>query len=269
MSTEKGVSTGRQDLFTLAPRNLAEAMDYAKLIADTEMVPKDYRGKPGNVLVAVQMGAEIGLAPMQAIQNIAVINGRPSLWGDAVLALVTASPECSDIVEVDDGNVATCTIKRRGKSDVVRSFSMSDAKLAGLAGKAGPWTQYPARMRQMRARSFAVRDAFPHLLKGISIAEEAMDIPRDITPADQRQQKIENRETQNYPESDFEKNFAGWEAAIKAGKLSADGVIARVESKGKLSDEMKKKIQDCEIIEAETDDQFFEDYDNAQEGEQE
>jgi len=237
-------ATGRQDLFTLAPRNLAEAMEYAKLIADTDMVPKDFRGKPGNILVAVQMGAELGLPPTQAIQNVAVINGRPALWGDAVLALVTASAECLDVIETDDGQTATCTVKRRNKSDVVRTFSMADAKLAGLAGKQGPWTQYPARMRQMRARSFAVRDAFPHLLRGISVAEEVMDIPqtpRDVTPAQQARTEI-----QEYPAEAFNRNFPTWEMAIKSGKKSAADIIATVETRGKLSDKMKKKINDCE-----------------------
>lgn len=244
MSNVTDLAPNRQDLFTLAPRNLAEAMEYAKLIADTDMVPKDFRGKPGNVLVAIQMGAEIGLPPTQALQNIAVINGRPSLWGDAVLALVTASAECIDVLETDDGHMATCTIKRRNKSDVVRTFSMDDAKLAGLAGKPGPWTQYPARMRQMRARSFAVRDAFPHLLRGISIAEEVMDVPREprnITP-----QPTEPATLPSYPEEAFARNFPTWEMAIKSGKKSAAAIIATVETKGLLTEAMKRQILDCE-----------------------
>ena len=74
--------------FSLAPRDLNEAMRLADMLAGSELVPKDFRGKPANVLVAVQWGVELGLQPMQALQNIAVINGRPSLWGDAVWALV-------------------------------------------------------------------------------------------------------------------------------------------------------------------------------------
>lgn len=266
MSNVTDLAPKRQDLFTLAPRNLAEAMEYAKLIADTDMVPKDFKGKPGNVLVAIQMGAEIGLPPTQALQNIAVINGRPSLWGDAVLALVTASAECIDVLETDDGHTATCTIKRRNKSDVVRTFSMDDAKLAGLAGKPGPWTQYPARMRQMRARSFAVRDAFPHLLRGISIAEEVMDVPsepRNITP-----QPTEPATLPSYPEEAFARNFPTWELAIKSGKKTADQIIATVQTKGILSEEMIKRIKACEAEDEAAEPQgeadWWEDYDNAE-----
>ena len=106
--------------------------------------------------------------------------------GDAALALVMASPVCEFVREVVDGDgdkmIATCTAKRRGYPEATVSvFSMADAKRAGLAGKTGPWTQYPRRMVQLRARGFALRDAFPDVLKGLVTAEEAQDYPE--TPA--------------------------------------------------------------------------------------
>jgi hypothetical protein len=160
------------------PTNMEQAMSLAKLVASSDLAPKDYRGKPANVFVAMQMGHELGLSPMQSIQNIAVINGRPSVWGDALLALCQAHPSFEDIQETDDGDTATCLIKRRGRSPVSRSFSMDDAKRAGLLGKQGPWSSYPARMRQMRARGFALRDAFADALRGLSSAEEQEDVVR-------------------------------------------------------------------------------------------
>lgn len=165
----------RETAFSLQPTNLNEAMQFADIISKSDLVPKDYKGRPGNVLVAVQMGAEIGLSPMQALQNIAVINGRPSVWGDAAMALVQAHPDCEDVIEECDGKAATCTVKRRGRQPVVSRFSMDDAKRAGLLGKQGPWTQYPARMLQLRARGFALRDSFADALKGLITAEEASD----------------------------------------------------------------------------------------------
>jgi hypothetical protein len=126
---------------------------------------------------------------MQALQNIAVINGRPSIWGDAALALVRGSAVCDDVIETIDGSgdqrTATCVAKRVGKEPVPRTFSVADAKKANLWGKAGPWQQYPDRMLQQRARGFALRDAFPDVLRGVITAEEAQDIPRDpvnVTP---------------------------------------------------------------------------------------
>jgi hypothetical protein len=177
MSNDLATRNDNGRTWTLAPRTFDEAQQFAKMLAQSDLVPKDYKGKAGNVMVAIQMGAELGLSPMQAIQNIAVINGRPSLWGDAMLALVLAHPECDDVQETDDGNTATCTVLRKGRKPVVRTFSVEDAKQAGLAGKDGPWRNYPKRMRQMRARAFALRDAFADVMRGLHVAEEAQDIP--------------------------------------------------------------------------------------------
>jgi hypothetical protein len=169
--------------FSLVPRNFAEAKEYAALIANSDFAPKDYRGKPGNVIVAVQMGAALGLQPLQALQNIAVINGRPSVWGDALLAICQSRPDFEDITELVDGEgderVAICTIRRRGRSPIVRQFSVADAKKAGLWGKQGPWQNYPERMLQMRARGFALRDAYADALLGLITTEEAQDIPNE------------------------------------------------------------------------------------------
>jgi hypothetical protein len=126
-------------------------------------------------MVAVQHGLELGLAPMQALQSIAIINGKPCIYGDAALALCTAHPAFLDIEETTEGSAATCVVKRRDRSAVVRTFTEADAKKAGLWGKSGPWQQYPNRMLQMRARSWALRDAFPDALRGLGIREEVSD----------------------------------------------------------------------------------------------
>lgn len=163
-------------LAAFTPANLSEAMGLAKLMATSDMVPKAYQRKPANILVAIQFGSEIGLAPMQSLQSVAVINGNPSLWGDAALALCQAHPDFEDIIETTEETTAKCIVKRKGRTPVVRTFSDADAQKAGLLTK-GPWTQYRNRMRQLRARGFALRDSFADVLKGIKIAEEVLDIP--------------------------------------------------------------------------------------------
>jgi hypothetical protein len=135
-----------------------------------------------DIMIAVQHGLEVGLSPMSALQNIAVVNGKPCIYGDAALALCCSHPAFLDIEETVEGNTATCIVKRRDRSPVVRKFSEADAKKAGLWGKQGPWSSYPARMLQMRARSWALRDAFPDALKGLGVAEEVRDYaPRNVT----------------------------------------------------------------------------------------
>jgi hypothetical protein len=176
------LTTMRHDARSLAPANMGEAMQFAKMLADSSMVPKDFQGKPANCLIAIQWGYEVGLGPLQAVQNIAVINGRPAIWGDAALALVRAHPACVVIREGVEGEadarVGWCEVTRKGEGMQRRTFSVADAKRAGLWGKSGPWQQYPDRMLQLRARGFAIRDVFPDALRGVITAEEAQDTPQ-------------------------------------------------------------------------------------------
>ena len=129
----------------MAPQSFSEAERFARMLAGTELVPAAYRGKPEAILIAMQMGYEVGLSPMQAIQNIAVIGGRPAIWGDAMLALVLSHPACEyvrDGVEGDgDARYGWCEAKRRGAPAIKRTFSVADAKRANLWAKSGPWQQ--------------------------------------------------------------------------------------------------------------------------------
>jgi hypothetical protein len=180
MSTE--LSTNTTPTRGLALATFDDAFRFAAMVAKSDFAPKDFRGKPESCLLAIQHGSEIGLSPMQSLQNIACINGRPAIWGDAALALCLASPVCDGIHELIEGDgdnmTAVCQTSRKGKdANVVGRFSVADAKRAGLWGKSGPWTQYPKRMLQLRARGFALRDAFPDVLKGLVTAEEAQDYP--------------------------------------------------------------------------------------------
>ena len=179
MSTE--ISTQRAGGLALA--TMGEAMQFASMVAKSDFAPKDFKGKPESCLLAIQHGSEVGLSPMQSLQSIAVINGRPTIWGDAALALVQSSPACEYIKEYIEGDgdqaVAVCEVKRRGyPAATVSTFSMFDAKRAGLAGKSGPWSQYPLRMLALRARGFALRNAFADALRGLVTAEEAQDYPQ-------------------------------------------------------------------------------------------
>ena len=160
----------------LTPGNFEGLWRLSEIMAASGMMPKNIE-RPETVFVAVQMGLEVGLSPMSAVQNIAVVNGRPTIWGDAMLGLVRGSGLLAAISEVTtgegDATTAVCTVTRRDDpGETVGKFSVADAKRAGLWGKAGPWTQYPRRMLQMRARGYALRDKFPDVLKGLHAREE-------------------------------------------------------------------------------------------------
>ena len=164
-------------------RTLADAKEFAELIVKSGMAPKGMTVE--GAVICMQMGYEVGLSPMQAIQNIAPINGRPTLWGDAMLGLVRASGLLEWIKEEIIGDPGTdsrgyrCTVKRVGCEPASEEFTVADAKRAGLWGKPGPWTHYPQRMLRFRTRGFTLRDNFQDVLKGLISREEAMDIPKE------------------------------------------------------------------------------------------
>jgi len=172
---------------SLVPTTMTEMELFAEKLSKSILVPKDYQGKPANCFVAIQWGLECGLAPLQALQSIAVINGKPSMYGDALLAMVRADSRCLGVHEAQEGGVATCIIKRRHSDgsieEVKRTFSMKQAQQAQLANRP-TWKAYPERMLQHRARGNAIRDAFPDVIHGLISAEEAQDYdePKDVTP---------------------------------------------------------------------------------------
>jgi hypothetical protein len=176
-------------LAAFTPVNLTEAIALSKLIANSDLAPKEYKGKPGNVLIGMQYAAEIGVPPITGLQNISIINGRASLWGDLFLGVIQTHPQYEwhkEWVEgTGDTRMAICQMKRRGHEVHTVKFSVADAKTARLWGKDGPWKTNPDRMMQMRSRGFCGRDKFADALKGLIIAEEAMDLPIDATPAKQ------------------------------------------------------------------------------------
>lgn len=244
-TTENTALAQRGMGFDLSPQTFEQAMKFSQMLAESDLVPKDFRGKPGNCLIAMQWGSELGLKPLQALSNIAVVNGRAALWGDAVIALVRSSPLCEYVQESDDGHTATCRAKRRGEPEQVVTFSMDDAKQAGLTGKQGPWTQYPKRMRQMRARAFALRDVFPDVLRGMPVAEEVQDMPaeRHMGEVEQVQRAAPAAPGPAYTPEQFAQLLPTWRAAIAARKATPESVIGKIKTKGTISPEQEAAIR--------------------------
>ena len=185
----------------IVPSNMDDLFRFAKAVAVSGLAPKGIE-TPEAIFVALEMGLEVGLPMMAALQNIAVINGRPAIWGDAQLAVVRSTGELVLFEEwyeekgkrlprnpsaFTDDTAAVCRVQRSGYEPAETAFTVADAKRANLWSKAGPWTQYPARMLKHRARSFALRDQFGDALRGLRTVEEVQDDPvstaRNVTPS--------------------------------------------------------------------------------------
>lgn len=161
----------------ILPQNMAELERLATLLCKSHLVPKDLLNNPASTLIVLMHGNEVGLSPSQALCSIMVVNGRPAMWGDAVWGKV----EASNLVEAwndswdEKTKEVVFRVKRKGREWVERRFGEADAKAAGLSGK-DTYKSYPRRMYFQRARSWAARDVFPDVLKGLRVVEEERDV---------------------------------------------------------------------------------------------
>lgn len=182
----------------LVPKNMDEQKRMSAMIALSGIAPKSYQGgtdeeRTAKICTAIQMGAEIGLYPLQALQSIAVVNGMPTLWGDAMLSVVRSSGLMVYFKEYIEGTwgqddcAAVCIVQRVGDTEEERTeerFTILDAKTAGLWVKGGVWKTHPKRMLKYKARAFALRDKFPDALNGMHMAEEITEEKmKNTTPA--------------------------------------------------------------------------------------
>lgn len=191
------------------------SMAWCETVSKTNLCPAQYKGKPAEIMIACQMGKDLGLTPFQSIQNIAVINGKASIYGDALISMCRKHPEFEDIKEYFEGDqqnrTAVCEVKRKGQSWYKVTFSKKDAATAGLLDKPGPWKTYPDRMLKLRARGFALRDVFADAFGGVISREEAEDYPTNnerkvVNPMqnleDNQTPVIDHKEPEEKPENE-------------------------------------------------------------------
>lgn len=184
---------------SLAPQTFGQAMEWARVLCDSELVPKAYRGHPADVLVCILWGANLGLDAVQALQNVMIANGKASVYGDAVLGIVLAKCQPGELEKFSEtwdpdlaGGTWTTTVQRRGRDPIVRAFSMDEARRiktteldwTGVPSGGKPnrrqttlaeketYQNYPRRMCKFKARNEALRDGFPDLLLGITTKED-------------------------------------------------------------------------------------------------
>lgn len=189
----------RLDDSLFSPSLFPHYQKVAETLSRSGVIPNAYKGKPEDIFVAISMGYQLGFPVEQSLQDIAVINGRPCLWGDGLLALVLNHPDCIGINEVPihNGKVISgyvCTVMRKGHEPHSKSFTLQDAERAGLLKKGGPWSAYPERMLQMRARSYAIRDKFADALRGLKVAEEVQELDDKSNIIDVQQIKKEEKQ---------------------------------------------------------------------------
>lgn len=193
--------------------NAAEALFAAELLLEGGLKGFENRDRSPNpvaLALAIMAGRSMGMGADQAAKSFAVINGRVSMYGDAMIAHVRNSRELAEHVETMSGEIdkntraATCKVVRVqklvdgsfGRTTYTSTFSQEDARLAGLWNKDGPWRNYPDRMLTMRARAFCLRNAFADVLMGMGMYEEVRDYDEpaaagDAPPREQNGSRVE------------------------------------------------------------------------------
>jgi len=173
------ITTGNRGLQL---NSLEDMYRFGQYVVNSGLAPDSFK-TPEQVLVALQTGAEINLSPMQSLNSFVVIKGKPTLWGDAALALVKKSGLLRSFSEKVTGEgedmiAVVKSVRMDGEGEnavecaVDTTFTVADAKTAKLWGKAGPWTTHPKRMLKYKARAFNLRDNFPDVLFGMHLTEE-------------------------------------------------------------------------------------------------
>jgi hypothetical protein len=202
----------------LAPTDLEGLWRIASIMSKSGMVPSEFRMKPEKCFVAMQLGMEVGLGFMAAIQTISVINGKPALYGDGIPAVIQGRGQCekweeyfeldgekmkhypgpTDLNQWPDNLTAVCILRRKGFDEPFEGyFTVADAKRMGKwnkpekQGGLSVWQKYPLRMLKMRARGFATRDGFSDHLKGMAIYEEVQDNPVRVSVQDEVSTTVE------------------------------------------------------------------------------
>jgi hypothetical protein len=160
---------------------------YSRLLYDGGFHGGRDAKRPEALAAKIEVGRDLGIPATQAIAWIAIINGRPSIYGDLGLALIRQSgllatgypKEWYEGTEGEDDYTACFRVKRVDAEERTERFSVADARTAKLWGNPGPWTTYPKRQLMWRAKGFACRDEFQDVLCGLIFVEEAADIPTE------------------------------------------------------------------------------------------
>jgi hypothetical protein len=195
-------------VLAIIPQDIEQVWRLAGIAWQGGMAPKSLVDKKtpeeaqAACAIAIMAGAELGLTPMMALRSYAVVNGRPSLWGDGIKAVVRQSGKCEFIKTGSDQTKGWCEAKRKDTGETKRvEFTIEQAKAANLTTKDGPWKQgYADVMMERRATNRCLNDLFADVLGGIASAEEAYE----DGPMPDEPRQIQQRPTPPEPPADDE-----------------------------------------------------------------
>lgn len=187
----------------------AEAMSAAHKLAtvlcNTSMVPATFRGKPDDGAAAILYGAEVGLKPQQALQQVFVVHGQPAIYARTMAALLKAKGYTFSTVETSDTSVTVEGHSPRGEREI-STWTIDRAKKAGYTSNK-KYQSDPQAMLYAKALSEVARKLAPDVLLGIKYAAEDLELePVKMTAT--RQDVAAQALAAPAPKKKQERNFA-------------------------------------------------------------
>tara|TARA_R100001530_G_scaffold73573_1_gene51885 strand:- start:5702 stop:6337 length:636 start_codon:yes stop_codon:yes gene_type:complete len=177
--TQLEKATTNTSISSLKPQTLKECFKLSEMIASSTTIPREYKGKPNDVMICIMRGMEIGLSPLQSIHSFSIISGKPVLSAEAIRGLCLAHSECLRLeMESLDDDQCTFITQRRGHEPVTFQYTIQMAKDAGLLSKQN-WTSHKRQMLIARASAGICRSQYSDVLLGLAgvyTPEEVQDI---------------------------------------------------------------------------------------------
>lgn len=153
--------------------------EQADILVKSGFLPPDLNTAE-KVIAVLLTGREIGVPPMQAVRGIHVVNGRPSLSAELMLALAYQNIAGFRFkIEMTTNEICKIVASRPGGDPVTIMFTIGDAERAGLA-RGQNWIKYPAAMLRARATSAVLRIVAPDAIRGFHTPEEMGRAERDV-----------------------------------------------------------------------------------------
>lgn len=163
-------------------KSFEHAQRVAKMLAASDLIPQNYRGNIQNTMIALEMANRIGASPLQVMQNLYIVHGKPSWSSSFIIAAINASKKFSplrfELTGEDDA--LTCfawayDLQNNEKLEGPK-ITMEMAAAEGWLQKAGSkWKTMPTLMIRYRAAAFFGRLYAPEILMGMQTMEEVID----------------------------------------------------------------------------------------------
>lgn len=168
---------------------MTDRIEHAKIVAQSSLIPAEYRGKPADIVWAMDIGDALGVPYTQVMQSMVVARGKMTMSADLMGAVVRRAGHKLRLRE--DGDSVTADLIRADDPDYTFTvtWDKTKAQAAGLWGSRGPWQQYPRQMLRARAITEVCRQGASDALAGtVYTPEELESAPAQNAPQKPAQQ---------------------------------------------------------------------------------